>query len=85
MNKILIPCEEANHVCDKSQYKESTFWEKVKLSVHLLHCNVCRNYTKNNIKLSKLINGEKKVEPIASDAKEQLKSAFEKELAKHNN
>lgn len=83
MNKIIIPCEEANHVCDKSQYKESTLWEKIKLNIHLLYCSACRNYTKNNVKLTKIINGNKKVEPIAANDKEKLKSAFEKELAKH--
>ncbi len=83
MNKIIIPCEEANHVCDKSQYKESTLWEKIKLNIHLLYCSACRNYTKNNVKLTKIINGNKKVEPITANDKEKLKSAFEKELAKH--
>ena len=48
-----MKCEEAGHVCDKSQYKEASFWEKVKLNIHLLYCRACREYTKNNTKLSK--------------------------------
>ena len=48
-----MKCEEAGHVCDKSQYKEASFWEKVKLNIHLIYCRACREYTKNNIKLSK--------------------------------
>ncbi len=83
MSKIIIPCDEANHVCDKTQYKEATLWEKVKLNIHLIYCSACRKYTKNNTKLTKLIKGNGKVEPIATNAKEQLKSTFEKELAKH--
>lgn len=80
-NKIFIPCNEANHVCDKSQYKEATLWEKIKLNIHLIYCTVCRKYTKNNAKLTKLIAKE----PIQMDAsaKEKLKSAFEQELANH--
>lgn len=80
-NKIIIACDEANHVCDKTQYKEATLWEKIKLNIHLIYCNACRKYTKKNTKLSKLISKE----PVALDAnsKESLKSAFEQELAKY--
>jgi hypothetical protein len=80
-NKIILPCDKANHVCDKTQYKEASFWEKIKLSIHLLYCKACRKYTKNNTKLTKLISKE----PVKMDtsAKQSLKSAFEQELAKH--
>ncbi|MCD2260462.1 glycine dehydrogenase [Psychroserpens luteolus] len=80
-NKIIIPCEEANHVCDKTQYKEATLWEKIKLNIHLLYCKACRKYTKNNTKLTKLVT--KKPVTLDASSKEGLKSAFEKELAKH--
>ena len=80
-NKIFIPCKEANHVCDKSQYKEATLWEKVKLIIHLMYCSTCRKYTKKNEKLTKVVSKD----PILMNAsdKEKLKSAFEQELAKH--
>ena len=80
-NKFFMPCKKANHVCDKSQYNEASLWEKIKLSVHLIYCNACRKYTKNNAKLTKLIAKD----PIKMDAsaKEKIKSAFEQELAKH--
>jgi len=79
-NKIIIPCEEANHVCDKTQYKEATLWEKIKLNIHLMYCNACRKYTKRNTKLTKVVTSK----PVTLDtsAKENLQSAFEKELAK---
>lgn len=54
--KIIIPCDEANLVCDKTQYKEATLWEKIKLNVHLLYCKACRKYTSQNTKLTKVIN-----------------------------
>ena len=80
-NKIFIPCEEANHVCDKSQYKEATLWEKIKLNIHLIYCRACRKYTAKNTKLTKLMSNK----PVTMDSssKEELMSAFEKELAKH--
>ena len=80
-NKIIIPCEEANHVCDKTQYKEATLWEKIKLNIHLLYCKACRKYTQKNTRLTKLVT--KKPIHLDTSSKERLQSAFEKELAKH--
>ncbi|MCB0382827.1 MAG: glycine dehydrogenase [Psychroserpens sp.] len=79
--KIIMRCDEANHVCDKAQYKECTFWEKIKLNIHLIFCRACRKYTEKNSKLTKLISKN----PIKMDAsaKAELKTAFEKELSKH--
>ena len=79
--KFFIPCDEANHVCDKTQYKEATLWEKIKLNIHLIYCFACRKYTKKNAKLTKLVAKEPIV--MTTVAKASLKSAFEKELAKH--
>ncbi|WP_157207530.1 hypothetical protein [Mariniflexile maritimum] len=53
--KFMLKCDEANHVCDKVQYKNASFWEKVKLSIHLVLCEACRKYTRNNVKLTKII------------------------------
>lgn len=78
---LFITCEEAQHICDKSQYGEATLWERIKLTIRLLWCRVTQNYTKNNNKLTKLIT--KKQIPMDASAKENLKSAFEQELAKH--
>ncbi|WP_299384099.1 glycine dehydrogenase [uncultured Lacinutrix sp.] len=82
-NKIYLSCEEANHTCDKTQYKEASLWEKIKLNFHLAFCAACRKYSRNNAKLTKLI----KKKPVKLDVteKSKLQSAFEKELAKQNN
>ena len=82
-NKIFLSCEEANHTCDKTQYKEATLWEKIKLNIHLAWCSACRKYTKNNAKLTKLV--KQKPVKLEVQAKEKIQSTFEKELAKHNN
>lgn len=47
-----LTCNEATTICDKSQYKESTFWEKVKLNIHILLCKKCSKYVKQNCMLS---------------------------------
>ena len=48
MSKLFLKCDDANHVCDKSQYKEASFIEKIKLTFHLMYCKACRKYSKNN-------------------------------------
>ena len=81
-NKIFLSCDDAGHTCDKTQYKEATFWEKIKLNIHLVYCAACRKYTKNNTKLTQLISQKPiKLEP---QAKEKLQATFEKELANHD-
>ena len=81
-NSIFIPCDEANHVCDKSQYKESTFWEKVRLNIHLIYCRACRKYTKNNQQLTKMVK-KQKVEILPVNEKAAMQEQFDRELAKH--
>ncbi len=82
-NKIIIPCEEANHVCDKTQYKEASIWEKIKLNIHLIYCKACRKYTKKNTSLTKLLK-KRKPQTLNASAKENIRSTFEKELANYN-
>jgi len=80
--KIFVSCEEANHVCDKTQYHEASFWEKVKLNIHLLYCRACREYTQNNQKLTKVIK-KSEVECLNSMVKDKMKAQFKTELEKH--
>ena len=77
--KIGVSCDEAKHVCDKSQYKESSFWEKLKLNIHLLYCKACREYNKNNSKLTLLIS-KSKISCMDKKSKEALKDNLEKAL-----
>ena len=81
MIKMMISCDEANHVCDKTQYKEGTLLEKIKLNIHLIYCRACRKYTKNNALLTKTI---KKADVVCLDktCKEVMKKDFNKALKK---
>ncbi|WP_452221659.1 hypothetical protein [Lacinutrix salivirga] len=81
MSKFFYSCEEANHVCDKNQYKEATLLEKIKLNFHVIGCAVCRKYSAKNGKLSKLLR-KNKVAPLETSTKEKMKLNFEKELEK---
>ncbi|GAA3636636.1 hypothetical protein [Flavivirga jejuensis] len=81
--KFFIPCDDANHVCDKTQYKEATLWEMIKLNIHLLYCKFCREYTKNNAKLTKVLK-KSEVECLDKKCKESMKLDFEKALKEHS-
>lgn len=81
-NKLFFSCDEANHTCDKTQYNEATFWEKIKLNIHLIYCRACREYTKNNARLTKLMRG-KEVETMPTSDKKNMQEAFKKELQNH--
>lgn len=83
-NKIFIPCEEANHVCDKNQYKEAALWDMIKLNIHLIYCKACRKYTVNNTKLTKAIN-KGNVEYLDTSTKSDMKKDFEKALKEVSN
>ncbi len=79
MKKIFMPCEEANHVCDKSQYKEASFLEKIKLTLHLMYCKACRKYSSKNAKLSALLNKQEPV-TLKKDTKNRLQKQIEEQL-----
>lgn len=81
--KVKIPCNEANHVCDKTQYKDASLWEKIKLNIHLIYCRACRNYTKNNTKLTKVLK-KSEVECLDIKSKEAMKKDFEKALTENH-
>jgi hypothetical protein len=76
---IFVPCDEANHICDKGQYKEASFWEKIKLNIHLIYCKACRGYSKKNATLTKVIK-KSEVDCLDAKCKENMKKDLEKAL-----
>ncbi len=52
--KMLISCDEATTICDKNQYGEASFFEKIKLTLHLFLCKHCKTYSQQNNILSKI-------------------------------
>jgi len=79
--KIKLECREANHICDKNQYREASFWEKVRLTFHLIYCRACQKYTSRNNKLTKVIKNPK-VKSVCPKDKAVLKQKLEQELSK---
>ena len=76
-----MKCENANHVCDKKQYREATFFERIKLTLHLIYCSACRRYSANNNKLTKALN-KSGFKTLASKDKLILKQRLREEMSR---
>jgi hypothetical protein len=74
-----MKCEEANHVCDKNQYKEAGLLEKIRLTFHLIYCRACRKYSSRNSKLSKAIE-RSDLKTLDQNDKQVMKEVLKKEL-----
>ena len=53
---LKITCKEANEICNKAQYDEASFFEKLKLNIHITTCKVCALYSKQNKMLTETYN-----------------------------
>lgn len=50
----MISCEKAAIICNKTQYGEASFMDKLKLKFHLFMCKTCSAFTKKNTELTTL-------------------------------
>ncbi|NER15131.1 hypothetical protein GWK08_16875 [Leptobacterium flavescens] len=77
---FFITYEEAQHICNKLQYGEATFWERVKLNFRLLWCRITNEYTRKNTKLTSLCEmADLKV--MDDKKKDELKDMLNKQLS----
>ena len=74
-----ITCQEASNICNKSQYKEASFWDIVKLRIHLLYCKTCKQYSKKNSELTSMCD-RAGLTMISKDDKERMKRDLEKKF-----
>ena len=85
--KLNITCNQATTNCDKSQYGEASFFDKIKLQIHFIGCKICVMYTKQNVLLTKLYkskatNTKRKQDSLCMTHQE--KEVLRKELEKQN-
>ena len=76
-----MKCENANHVCDKGQYKEASFLERIKLTIHLIYCSACRKYSARNNKLSNALKTSD-LKTISKEDKNGIKEKLHQEMSK---
>ena len=80
---LFISCDEAKHICDKAQYNEASFWEKIELNIRYSWCKFTRAYVKKNRQLTNAVQ-QSNLECLNNSERENLKKEFEKELTKQH-
>lgn len=76
----IIKCESVCKICDRAQYNEASFWDKLCLAIHLFFCKSCRNYVQNNRKLTQHV--DLKIKKLNSEVKAKMQQDIESELNK---
>ncbi|RDY60652.1 hypothetical protein [Flagellimonas nanhaiensis] len=74
-----ISCEEASNICNRSQYKEASFWEILKLRMHILYCKTCAKFTKRNQALTSLCD-RAELNVLSESEKDAMKKDLEKRI-----
>lgn len=80
-NSLFIKCSEATRCCDKAQYEEASFFEKLKIHLHIFFCRPCKKYTEKNTRLTKLIK-ESKIKTCTEKEKQHWKQEIAEETSK---
>lgn len=78
---LFYSCSEANLCCDRAQYEEASFGEKIKIHIHNFFCKPCRKYTEDNNKLTALIK-KANLKSCSEKEKKQWKEKINKEISK---
>ncbi|MFK7832979.1 MAG: hypothetical protein AB8B52_06865 [Winogradskyella sp.] len=78
---LFISCEEAKHLCDKSQYDEASAWEIIKLKIRLSYCRITQSYSSRNYKLSEALD-KVDINCLKTEERNKLEEQFKAELAK---
>lgn len=76
--KQIFKCDEACAICDKAQYNEARFIDKLRLILHLISCKSCRDYVRNNRKLTKKVQSE--IGELTPDAKAEMQRKIDAEI-----
>lgn len=75
-----VTCDEATAICDKNQYGEASFWEKMKLSLHILLCKKCGRYSKQNNIMTKCYEKQNHIPQKEHCLNEEEKDVMKQEV-----
>jgi hypothetical protein len=75
----MISCDEATLICNKSQYKEATIIEKLKLRFHVLFCSACAGFIKKNTELTSLCK-RANLKTLTAAEKLEMKQELQKKI-----
>ncbi len=76
--RTMISCEKAAIICNKAQYNEATFMEKMKLRFHLLMCRTCSKFTKKNTEFTTLCE-KANLQSLGEEEKLKMKEQLQRE------
>lgn len=82
--KFTSKCKKTTHICDRNQYKEIGFLERITMTFHFLLCKGCREYSKRNGKLTKTIETAQ-IKTLLPEQKQALKNRLSQEIKKTSN
>ncbi|MFS4416586.1 hypothetical protein [Maribacter sp. 2307ULW6-5] len=74
---MMISCEKATLICNKTQYGEASFLDILKLRYHLYRCQNCAKATERNTKLTTLCE-KAKLYSLKEEDKEKMKALLKK-------
>lgn len=77
--KFFLKCDDAAHVCDKTQYQEAGLIDRLGLRLHLLMCKLCRGYVKRNAKLTETVKSAN-LKTLRPEEKQRIKARICDEL-----
>ena len=85
MGKFFISCDEATTICDKNQYRNTSFLDKLKLTVHLMKCKICKCYSNQNVVMTKIYKDYAKGECsknkcLCKEDKEKMEQAVKEKM-----
>lgn len=78
--KLMITCKEATMLSVQKAEINISLSDKMRLFIHLLVCQYCRLFSKQNKMIDKLLSNWKIDKKLTTDQKTGLQSAIEKEL-----
>jgi hypothetical protein len=79
-NKFMISCKEATMIVVKKAEIKVTFSERLKLFLHLIICQYCRLFEKQNKIIDKIISSWKTNKKLSLEHKNAIKLTIEKEI-----
>ncbi len=75
----MISCDKAVILCNKTQYKEASFLEKIKLKLHILFCSTCAVFSKKNTQFTTLCE-KAHLQNLSEDDKISIKRQLQGKL-----
>ncbi|KKN13617.1 hypothetical protein LCGC14_1004550 [marine sediment metagenome] len=76
---MMISCKKAALICNKVQYREATFLERLKLKFHLFVCKNCPEFSRQNSRLTSLCQ-QADLRSLSETDKKKMKEILKEEF-----